>query len=95
METEFTFYTNFKEETFDDNSCFLCGKECESTTAEHIFPKWLQSKFNLWDQKLTITNDSKIHTVTLQFHVVTNATMKTCQGWKANSKFSWKSHSKI
>lgn len=60
METEFNFYTNFKQETFDDDSCFLCGKECETKTAEHIFPKWLQHKYNLWNQKLTITNDTTI-----------------------------------
>lgn len=60
METEFNFYKNFKEETFDDDSCFLCGKECETKTAEHIFPKWLQHKYNLWDQKLTVSNNTKI-----------------------------------
>lgn len=60
METQFNFYTNFKEETFNDDSCFLCGKECDSKTAEHIFPKWLQHKYELWNQRLTITNDTAI-----------------------------------
>jgi hypothetical protein len=60
MESEINFYTNFKEETFDDNTCFLCGKACDTKTAEHIFPKWLQHKYDLWNQKLTVTNDTAI-----------------------------------
>jgi hypothetical protein len=60
LEQEINFYRNLNEETFDDESCFLCGKECDSKTAEHIFPKWLQHKYNLWDKKLTISNQSQI-----------------------------------
>ena len=60
MEREINFYRNLNEETFDDESCFLCGKECVSKTAEHIFPKWLQHKYNLWDKKLTISNRTQI-----------------------------------
>lgn len=60
MNSEQNFYRNLNEETFDDESCFLCGKECNSKTAEHIFPKWLQHKFNLWNQKLTLTNGTNI-----------------------------------
>lgn len=54
------FYRNLNEETFDENSCFLCGHECDSKTAEHIFPKWLQHKYDLWNQKLTISNGTQI-----------------------------------
>lgn len=60
METEFIFYTNFNEETFGDDKCFLCGEESNNQTAEHIFPKWLQHKYKLWDQKLKVTNDTVI-----------------------------------
>lgn len=56
MEEALNFYINFKKETFGYNSCFLCGKECDIKTAEHIFPKWLQHKYDLWNQKLTVTN---------------------------------------
>ena len=56
----FDFYRNFKEETFDDDSCLLCGKECSIKTKEHIFPKWLQHRFNLWDQTLEISNGTTI-----------------------------------
>jgi hypothetical protein len=60
MESEINFYTNFTEETFDDNTCFLCGSACEIKTAEHIFPKWLQHKYDLWNKRLTVTNDTTI-----------------------------------
>lgn len=35
-------------------NCFICGKP--ATTVEHIIPKWLQRKFNLWDQRIEIPN---------------------------------------
>lgn len=54
------FYRPFKEETFDDESCFLCGQPCELKTAEHIFPKWLQHEYDLWGKNLTISNDTNI-----------------------------------
>ena len=57
---EIQFYRNLNEETFDDESCFLCGFECDDSTDEHIFPKWLQHKYDLWDQKLEITNGTTI-----------------------------------
>jgi hypothetical protein len=39
---------------FDNNKCFICGEKSE--TREHTIPKWLQKKFNLWDQKIEIPN---------------------------------------
>ena len=57
---EIKFYRNLKEETFDVESCFLCGQECDSKTAEHIFPKWLQHKYDLWDKKLIISNGTTL-----------------------------------
>lgn len=39
-------------------NCFICGKPAK--TVEHIIPKWLQRKFNLWDQKITIPNQTTI-----------------------------------
>jgi hypothetical protein len=47
--------------TFEDGYCFLCGNELDDKgTLEHVFPKWLQRKYNLWNQKLTILNGTKI-----------------------------------
>ncbi|WP_405368084.1 hypothetical protein [Nonlabens sp. Asnod2-A12] len=39
---------------FDKDKCFICGKK--SQTREHTVPKWLQTKFNLWDEKIEIPN---------------------------------------
>jgi len=36
------------------DNCFICGNR--ATTVEHIIPKWLQRKFNLWDQKIEVPN---------------------------------------
>lgn len=44
----------------DNDACFLCGKSNSSMTDEHVFPKWLQTKFNLWDQRLTLLNGTYI-----------------------------------
>ncbi|ULO08951.1 hypothetical protein H1230_09350 [Paenibacillus sp. 19GGS1-52] len=41
-------------------NCFLCGVELKKHTDEHIFPKWLQNKFNLWDQTITLLNGTEI-----------------------------------
>jgi hypothetical protein len=60
MHSELNFYKNLETETFENESCFLCGKKCDSKTAEHIFPKWLQHKYNLWDKKLKISNGTTI-----------------------------------
>ena len=38
----------------DKETCFVCGDKSESV--EHVIPKWLQKKFNLWDQKIEIPN---------------------------------------
>ena len=32
------------------NRCFYCGRLLRGQNSrEHVFPKWLQEKFNLWD----------------------------------------------
>jgi hypothetical protein len=47
---------------FDHKHCFLCGDaivEAEATR-EHVFPQWLQHRYNLWDQQLTLLNGTWI-----------------------------------
>ena len=39
-------------------TCFVCSKPAD--TQEHLFPKWLQHRFNLWDQRLTLPNRTTI-----------------------------------
>lgn len=46
---------------FSDSQCFLCGQALEeANSSEHIFPKWLLSGFNLWDQVVTLLNRTQI-----------------------------------
>jgi len=42
----------------DKDTCFICGNP--ATTIEHIIPKWLQNRFNLWDQQITLPNGTPI-----------------------------------
>lgn len=39
-------------------TCFVCGRR--ATTREHVFPKWLQHRFELWDQRLSLPNKTTI-----------------------------------
>jgi len=43
---------------YDLSCCFLCGEDIDqnSRTLEHIIPRWLQHKFNLWNQKIILLN---------------------------------------
>src|SRR5580704_9225452 len=43
---------------FGKSICFLCGCRLgkRNATEEHIFPKWLQARFNLWNEQLTLLN---------------------------------------
>jgi len=47
---------------FDHAHCFLCGTlvDEEGSTREHVFPKWLQRKFDLWNQQLSLLNGTLI-----------------------------------
>jgi hypothetical protein len=51
-----------RERRFGPSICFLCGRQMRGTnhTDEHIFPKWLQKRFRLWNQKLILINGTKI-----------------------------------
>ncbi|MBT9187620.1 hypothetical protein [Zobellia russellii] len=55
------FYIPFKNSEFKTENCFLCGHKIEGKiTREHVFPKWLQKQFDLWDKTISITNDTTI-----------------------------------
>jgi hypothetical protein len=47
---------------FGRSICFLCGKRLsvKTRTDEHIFPKWLQYRFSLWNRQLTLLNGTNI-----------------------------------
>ena len=48
--------------TFTYDKCFLCGEILteENSSEEHVFPRWLQNKFNLWNQEITLLNGTSI-----------------------------------
>lgn len=51
-----------KSHLFDGDTCFLCGDSLneENRSDEHVFPTWLQHRFNLWDTSLTLLNGTVI-----------------------------------
>lgn len=52
------FVTGLENFEITKETCFICGRPAD--TVEHLFPKWLQHKFNLWDEKLVIPNKTTI-----------------------------------
>lgn len=44
----------------DDDSCFLCGAQVSIISQEHVFPKWLQHRYNLWNQSIELLNETRI-----------------------------------
>ena len=42
--------------------CFLCGGQVDDSndTKEHVFPKWLLKRFDLWNEPLTLLNGTTI-----------------------------------
>ena len=51
---------SFSYQRTTDDSCFLCGSQAESITQEHVFPKWLQHLYALWNQRIGLLNDTLI-----------------------------------
>jgi len=51
-----------RERKFSLDECFLCARSLKEfgSSSEHVFPRWLQARFNLWDQKLILLNGSSI-----------------------------------
>lgn len=54
-------HTSYGFQTFSENACFLCGaSESELITEEHVFPKWLQREFDLWNQTIQLLNGTSL-----------------------------------
>jgi hypothetical protein len=49
-------------QSFGKATCFLCGRRLGSRnrTDEHVFPKWLLHRFNLWNAQLGLLNGTDI-----------------------------------
>jgi hypothetical protein len=46
------------------DQCFLCRRELNSTdllTREHVFPRWLQNRYQLWEKQLGLLNHTRIN----------------------------------
>lgn len=51
----------FSNMSFDYDKCFLCGNMLgDENSAEHIIPKWLQHKYDLWNKKIVLLNQTEI-----------------------------------
>ncbi|KGB97898.1 hypothetical protein DM81_2639 [Burkholderia multivorans] len=48
------------------NTCFLCGDPADSD--EHIIPKWLQSRYDLWNQRIRLPNNTTMPYRQLTIH---------------------------
>lgn len=55
-------YDPADNEFLSPERCFLCGCDLRrsKTTDEHVFPKWLLNRYQLWDGKLGLLNGTEI-----------------------------------
>lgn len=69
-------FNPFERMQFTNAHCFLCGSLLQDqSTAEHVFPKWLQNKFELWDRSIHLLNGT-----TIPYRRLTIPCCKTCNG---------------
>lgn len=62
MNEQFDIYKQIREHSYTRDNCFLCGciLNDDNRTEEHVIPKWLQGKFNLWNQHIILLNGTSI-----------------------------------
>jgi len=54
-------YNPFEDMKFSYDFCFLCGVDLkDSKSKEHVFPKWLLNKYNLWNDRFELLNRTTI-----------------------------------
>jgi hypothetical protein len=55
-------YWRDRDMALDHDHCFLCGITLSDSNRsdEHVFPKWIQRRFNLWNEELTLLNGTRI-----------------------------------
>ena len=52
-------HQSYGRQEFDEHACFLCGEHMDGdNSAEHVFPKWLLNRYDLWNQKIDLLNGS-------------------------------------
>ena len=47
-----------KAENISARRCFLCGRDPSSGVGEHVIPKWLQKRYDLYNKQITLLNDT-------------------------------------
>jgi len=57
---ELEIFKKINSRNYDSSCCFLCGEDINenSLTSEHVIPRWLQKRFNLWDQRIILLNQT-------------------------------------
>jgi len=55
-------YTFERDQAFTNDRCFLCGCALDGVnrTDEHVFPRWLQRRCDLWSQRLVLLNRTEM-----------------------------------
>jgi hypothetical protein len=54
-------HQSYGKQSFDDSTCFLCGEHlAKHNSDEHIFSKWIQTKYDLWNKQMELLNGSLI-----------------------------------
>ena len=66
-----------RDMALDHDHCFLCNAQltAENRTSEHVFPRWLQRDYDLWDQPLSLLNRTDI-----SYRQLTIPCCKECNG---------------
>jgi hypothetical protein len=66
---------DFTKQALDPNVCFLCARALDevSRSREHVFPKWLLERCELWDAELSLLNRT-----TIPYRQLTIACCKEC-----------------
>jgi hypothetical protein len=56
------FINSLRNRKFDDETCFLCSGHLPElgSSEEHIVPRWVQNRYDLWNQKLILRNGTDI-----------------------------------
>jgi hypothetical protein len=55
-------WNEFIVQALDPDACFLCGcaVDHDTRTREHVFPKWLLNRHDIWNARMTLLNGSLI-----------------------------------
>lgn len=61
LDNLFSPFDPFSKMQFTGNQCFLCGRFLfENFTVEHIIPRWILRRFDLFDQRMNLLNGTSI-----------------------------------